>query len=245
MNEEMIQETTAEDDTREKETFSDVYRPTDDLLSAVREGNAYQAQEAVRRQIEQGLSGQLQDPLTEWKFYLVRILTLITFTACENRAMNRYLDSIAAQYVREIEKVEDTDACGKLLEDMVQQYCDLNRLDTKCYSTLVQKIILAVAMDLKVPLTLQYFSDRLSVNSSYLSNLFRKETGQTITDYVTEKRINHAADLLRHSQLPIKTVAKQVGIADVQYFSRLFKKKMGMTPTQYRHEPKGQEAAEE
>ena len=75
-----------------------------------------------------------------------------------------------------------------------------------------------------------------SDNSSYLSNLFRKEVGMTITEYVTNHRILHAADLLLTSMQPVKTIAKQVGFADVQYFSRVFKKKMGKTPSQFRLE---------
>ncbi|MBQ6989418.1 MAG: helix-turn-helix transcriptional regulator, partial [Clostridia bacterium] len=73
-------------------------------------------------------------------------------------------------------------------------------------------------------------------NASYLSDLFHRETGKTITEYVTELRMNHAAALLQKTTLQIQTVAQHCGISDVNYFSKLFKKQYLVTPRQYRAE---------
>jgi len=115
------------------------------------------------------------------------------------------------------------------------RFCDMNSLkEIQRYSLLVQTVLQTVDRDLSQPLTLQDFAKKLNVNSSYLSNLFSKEVGVTLTEYVTAQRISYAADLLLTTQEPIKTVAKKAGIPDVQYFSRLFKKRTGQTPSQYR-----------
>ena len=77
---------------------------------------------------------------------------------------------------------------------------------------------------------------RLNVNPSYLSALFKKETGLTLTEYVKRKRINHAVFLLNTSNLQIQTIAQHCGIADVNYFTKMFKKIVGKTPKDYRSE---------
>ena len=73
-------------------------------------------------------------------------------------------------------------------------------------------------------------------SAGYLSTLFHKETGKTVTEYVTDVRMDTAANLLRHTQLQVQTVAQHCGIGDVNYFSKVFKRHFGLTPRQFREE---------
>ena len=220
--------------TREFDNTEPVLNFTDKMVFAVREGNEYQAVEAAHQQIEAGLPSNIDNPLLNWQFFLIRTLTLMTDVMIHNGRMKRYLEQFAVERVKLIGKAESVKECQGLLVDFVKDGCRLNADIRHPYSIQVQRIMEEVAMDLTQPLTLQFFAAKLNVNSSYLSNLFRQQAGVTITDYVTDKRLSHAATLLSYTQKPIKSIARQVGIPDVQYFSRLFKRKMNMTPTQYR-----------
>lgn len=71
---------------------------------------------------------------------------------------------------------------------------------------------------------------------SYLSSLFKQDTGTTLTDFINTQRIQRAANLLSSTEQNISVVAEQVGILDVNYFTKMFKKSMGSTPTQYRRQ---------
>ena len=217
---------------------------SDKILWAISEGNELQAKAAAEEQIKVGMRGILDNEVAEWKYYLVRLMTLLVYRSCENGSMYEYYDRFAVDYLRRIDEARTIEECHRIFRNLLKQRCSAESKNPRTYSSLVQRIMAAVDMDLTAPLTLQYFATKLNVNSSYLSNLFRKETGLTITEYVTEKRMKHAAYLLRGTQEPIKYVAKQVGITDVQYFSRLFKKKMKMTPTQYRSEKRVTESKE-
>ena len=73
-----------------------------------------------------------------------------------------------------------------------------------------------------------------SVNASYLSSLFRREMGMTLTDYVNGRRIDTALKLLNTTDIQIQDIAYYVGIEDVNYFTRIFKKKIGVSPTEYK-----------
>lgn len=77
-------------------------------------------------------------------------------------------------------------------------------------------------------------AERLKMNSSYLSTLFKKENGTTLTDYVNQKRVEHAIFLLNSTSLQVQSIAQQCGIPDVNYFSKTFKKIVGKTPMEYR-----------
>ena len=63
---------------------------------------------------------------------------------------------------------------------------------------------------------------------------FKKETGKTVSEYIRDKRIEHAKYLLNTTHLQIQTIALHCGIMDVQYFSKIFKKQLGKTPKEYR-----------
>ncbi len=213
------------------------YELMDDLLRGIRDGNEYQALQALRARNQMKVPGLLKDELTEWKYDLIQTKALIIQELRRNRVVDVLLDDIHMGFTQHIYEAADVEECRKIGEEMTARFCRLNQLKSiSSYSLLVQKILLSVDMDLSRTLTLQYFAENLNVNRSYLSNLFRREVGMTITDYVTDRRIRTAADLLLTTSNPVKTVAKQVGIMDVHYFSRIFKRKMGMPPSQYREE---------
>ena len=74
------------------------------------------------------------------------------------------------------------------------------------------------------------------VNPSYLSRLFKAETGQTLSRYLIELRMKKAAQMLKTSELKISDVAACVGYNDVSYFIQTFKKHYHVTPEQYKKE---------
>lgn len=83
-------------------------------------------------------------------------------------------------------------------------------------------------------LTIQLLSQKYYISVSYLCQLFKKETGSTFTNYISDLRINCACEMLKKSDIPVFEIGKKVGYRDYFYFSKLFKKITGKTPTQFR-----------
>lgn len=90
-------------------------------------------------------------------------------------------------------------------------------------------------------LDLTIIADRLHVNSSYLSHLFKRTMGVGLTQYITRIRIEQAQRLLRETDLKIAQIAKDVGLSDPRYFNTVFKRQTGITPSAYRKQITGQE----
>ena len=84
------------------------------------------------------------------------------------------------------------------------------------------------------PCTLQEVSDHVRISPTYLSTVFKEETGVNFKDYVTEVKMARARSLLTNGDEKINAVAQMVGYQDVKYFSRLFEKIVGLKPAQYR-----------
>ncbi|GIP28526.1 hypothetical protein J23TS9_36560 [Paenibacillus sp. J23TS9] len=87
--------------------------------------------------------------------------------------------------------------------------------------------------------SLKSISEQFYVNPSYLSQLFRKMVNTTFLQYVTDKRIAYACQLLSRSRLSIYEISEQSGYPNYFYFAKIFKKIIGKTPTQYREDMKG------
>ncbi|WP_105619450.1 response regulator [Vallitalea okinawensis] len=80
---------------------------------------------------------------------------------------------------------------------------------------------------------LSQISELYHMNASYLSNLFKKETGENINQYITKIRIENAKKMLTAPSVNIKELAYLVGYSDYTYFYKVFKKVTGKTPKQY------------
>ncbi len=83
-------------------------------------------------------------------------------------------------------------------------------------------------------LTVGYLAKRVYLTPTYLSGLFKKRTGKTIRQYITEVRIERSMELLMNKQLKISRVAETVGFSSADYLSKVFKRYVGMLPTEYR-----------
>ena len=81
-------------------------------------------------------------------------------------------------------------------------------------------------------------ADEVHLNAQYLMRLFRKETGFSILEYITEERIKLAKELLIQTDYPINRVADNVGYGNYSYFTKIFKKNVGQAPAAFRSERK-------
>jgi len=73
----------------------------------------------------------------------------------------------------------------------------------------------------------------LRLSPNYLNSIFRKATGKPILRYVIDARMEAAKKLLAEGQMPVKGIARKVGISDPLYFCRLFKARTGSSPTDF------------
>lgn len=85
-------------------------------------------------------------------------------------------------------------------------------------------------------ISVQEIADRLKIDSSYLSRLFKKDIGISIKTYINEMRISTSRDIIATTNLPISKVAEMVGFPTTQAFSKAFRKGMGLSPFAYRKE---------
>lgn len=74
----------------------------------------------------------------------------------------------------------------------------------------------------------------MHLSSTYFSTLFKRETGKSFIAYVTELRMEMAANMLTQTDEKTYLIAEKIGYTDPNYFSYVFKKHYGLTPSKYR-----------
>ncbi|MEF2968655.1 response regulator [Paenibacillus sp. M1] len=84
--------------------------------------------------------------------------------------------------------------------------------------------------------SLQVVAAHVHVTPNYLSNLFKKETGIGLTNYVSQLRIEEAKGLLQHTRLKMTEIAERVGFDNSSYFTVVFKQMTGEAPRNFRRQ---------
>lgn len=178
---------------------------------------------------------RVADPIRNAKNYCIIMNTLLRKGAESGGVHPIYIDRVSSNFALKIEQITSTSEVASLMKEMFVTYCRLVRNHTmKGHSELIKNTILLIDSDVSAHLSVSDIAKNQNVSLGYLSALFKKECGKTLTEYIKEKRIAHAKHLLKTTPLQIQTIALRCGILDLQYFSKLFKKNTGMTPGQYR-----------
>lgn len=81
------------------------------------------------------------------------------------------------------------------------------------------------------PLSLVYLAKTAHISKEYASQIFKQETGTTVTEYINERKMLLAREMIAERKLPVTEVAESLGFMNYSYFSRLFKKRFGVSPT--------------
>lgn len=102
----------------------------------------------------------------------------------------------------------------------------------------VTKVVRYIEQHLNQNLTLDLLSGYVHLHPQYLCRLFKQGTGLTITQYVTNLRLQRAKHLIENTACSISEISVSCGFSDANYFARVFKKKEGITPTQYQQRVK-------
>ena len=98
----------------------------------------------------------------------------------------------------------------------------------------VERICAYLAANYRQKFSLSEVAARFYLSPYYLSRLFKRVTGQSIVDYINNRRIEAAQKLLETTELSISAVAEQTGFASAAHFRRVFHEVMGTGPLQYR-----------
>lgn len=211
------------------------YAYENELLEAVTLGLSHKAELMLSHLGQMSFRQRVSDPIRNLKNYGIIMNTLMRKAAEKGSVHPMYLDRISTDFAKKIEMIVSMDAGYKLMSEIISSYCRLvNKHSSRCCSLPIHKTLLCIDTNLASDLTLHTLASIQNISAGYLSSLFKKEIGCTLTDYVNRKRMKYAAQLLTTTMLQVQTISQYCGIQDLNYFSKIFKRYYGSAPTEYR-----------
>ena len=221
--------------TFELAALEEIYTNENKLMEAVSRGKLHLVTAAASTVFNNGAQQRLNDSLRDRKNYLIILKTLLRKAAEQGGVHPLHLHRMSAHYAERIENTRTIRQSFSLQEDMIRDFCQLVKQHSLSkFSYYVGQAITMVQYDLSADLRLKTIAQKLNVNSSYLSTLFHKEVGCTLTAYINRQRIERSIQLLQATSDPVQEIAAECGFQDVNYFIKLFKKQTGFTPSRYR-----------
>lgn len=170
------------------------------------------------------------------KLQVLDLLTTLARSAIEGGARPKEIYKIHSKFVNEIYTIESIQQLKQWFQDVTENFLELvlENYNEQILNS-VQKAITYINNNYNHNITLEDVANHVSLSANYFSNIFKKTTGLSYIEYLTNIRIEKAKTLLMNLNLTIYQIASEVGYNDSRYFSRVFKSFIGKTPSEYRN----------
>jgi len=201
------------------------------LLAAVK---AAESEAEVAEAVRCFYTSLLQQGMPDIKHMYELTMRLLVTTEKRLFADHGYSESHARA---EVTAILDMETLEELQAYLVRCYMELRKTPLseakENHRRIIQKTIRLMEQDCD-KVTLCVVASKVYMTPSYLSLLFKTNTGHTFIEHLTHIRMEKAKELLRTTHYKNYEVAERVGYQDPRYFSQVFKKKVGVSPTEFR-----------
>lgn len=199
--------------------------------------------EAVARNCKQarfldseGVGVLSKNAVTNLKYHFVISTAMIT-RLCEQKGMEmEQAFRMSDFYIQKLDDIYTIEGVQSLHDEMVMDYTQkmrkISRNDTKSKHINASKEY--IYSHIKERITIEDVAGELGVSVSYLSRLFKKETGETISSYIREQKIERAKNFLQYSDYTMIDIANRLSFSSQSHFIQQFRETVGMTPKKYR-----------
>ena len=176
------------------------------------------------------------DPLTNFRYLFVASVTMACRFCIEGGMPAEVAYNLSDLYIRKMDLSTSVDEIFSLHSTMFHDFTSRMQelLRAQNYSLPVHQVMEYVSRHLQEPLTVEKLAVVAQRTPSYLSTLFKKETGLSLSGYIRRERIDMARQLLRYTDYSCLEIAEYLCFSSDSHFSKVFRECTGFTPTDYR-----------
>lgn len=181
--------------------------------------------------------GHLSDnPLQNAKYHIAISIALVTRYCISHGLDHELAYTLSDVYILKMDRMQTLKDVIRLHGDMLLDYTrHMAGLPKKnVYSLQTVQAINYISANYSSDINVESVAAGLGINRSYLSKLFKANTGKAISDYIRSERLRAAANMLRFSDFSSAEIAEYLHFSSQSHFIQCFKKEMGVTPAEYR-----------
>lgn len=201
--------------------------------------------EAVRKNCEQekfmetdGVGILSRNPVTNLKYHFVITTAMVTRLCKQNGMELEQAFRLSDFYIQKLDDIYTIQGVQSLHDEMVIDFAEkmsrVLRKDTN--SRHINACKDYIYTHIKERISIEDLAAELGVSAGYLSRLFKRETGTSVSSYIREQKIQVAMNLLRFSDYSLIEIANRLSFSSQSHFIQQFKESVGMTPKKYRDE---------
>lgn len=184
----------------------------------------------------EGMGILSENPLQNLKYHFVITTAMITRNSIDGGMEAEKAYGLSDFYIQKADRCQSAEEISDLHQLMC---CDFTRRmqllhKNKVYSKHIVLCIDYIYNHIHDRITLKVLADQLELSPSYLSMLFVTEVGVSISDYIREKKIERAENLLKFSDYDIAVIANYFSFSSQSHFTQAFEKQVGLSPKKYR-----------
>ncbi len=183
-----------------------------------------------------GMGVLSDDSLRNLKYRLIIMISMIARFCIEGGLDADIAYAMNGMFVRQIDVANDEDTLLKIKKTAVTNYTLFmhNFITRGTQSPHVSKAEKYVRQHLSEPVDIAKMAEKIGVNADYLTKLFKKETGLTLSQYILHEKCEAAKCLLENSGASCTEISSFLGFSSCSHFIDRFKRVEGITPSQYR-----------
>ena len=178
------------------------------------------------------------DQLRQLKNTFIVAATLASRAAIRGGMREDDAFTLSDGYIQRVELLNDHSRIVNLQYNMILEFTEqVEKLKRGAHlSKLTADVASYIRRHLSEPISTERMAEELYMSRPYLSARFKKETGETLTDFILREKTEEAKRLLRWSDRSASAVAAYLGFSSHSHFIRVFKKYAGVTPNEWREQ---------
>ncbi|WP_195936300.1 helix-turn-helix domain-containing protein [Lactococcus lactis] len=179
-------------------------------------------------------------PKKQIEYYIASSIVLGCRAAIDGKVPPPYAYKLSDLFFHELESCLNIEQMLSLSSSIQNGYALLVKevKDNRSNYSDIEKAKLFIKSNLLVKFNLNDVAKSVFLNKSYLSRIFKKETGLTVMEYARKKKIDLAKSSLKYSNKSLSDIALELNYASQSYFGKIFKEETGLTPKIYREKEK-------
>lgn len=181
--------------------------------------------------------GQLsENPVTNLRYHFVVTAAMITRFCTEGGMAMEEAFGLSDAYIQKMDRCSNAADIVLLHDQMALDFAGrMRRLKKNVASSKqVAEAIDYIYVHIMERVTVNELADYLGVSPTYLSRVFKQETGVAVSEYIRQRKIDMAKNLLRFSNYDLAEIAYMLAYSSQSHFIQHFRRQMGLTPKAYR-----------
>ncbi len=207
-----------------------------DFYSTVKNGDIKKLDKIMLPLKNEQLGKLSENPIRNLKYHLTITVAMITRFCIEGGLPAETAYTLSDVYIQQLDTLRTEDEITMLHHKLIYEYANRMRRikKQKNYSPHVLKAMDYIYDHLHEKIKLEDVADAIGLHKNYLCNLFKTETHITVGNYIIQRKIEAAANMLIYADYTPLAISNYFAFSSHSHFINTFKKVTGLTPNEYR-----------